>query len=226
MELSWRVKQEQPLSGTRGVSSFDYNGFIVFVQSSVEGVAHNLSNNKNAKRQRDIIDKEVTIIDKSFFVFRLSGHEWTNIIAVAGDISVYHLTEEDACLLSEQLKTRTIYYGISDCACAVEYRIYENGNLLETLSTYESYEISMWKSLIHDVCKISIQEDIEKWLDCLFREFNVLEGGAMFTYWLDTVLYEKGHTVINRDPDSIIERCDFITLEHSRALVYQEVPPF
>jgi hypothetical protein len=224
MELSWRVRQEEALSETRGVCSFDYNGTIIFVRSDVESVAHNISNNRNAVWQRYIIDQEVMISDKSFFIFRLSGHEWTNVIA--SDIFICRLNEEDACLLSEQLKTRTIYYGISDCACAVEYRIYENGKLLEALTTTEGYEISMWMSLIHNTCEMRIQEDIEKWIDSLFRELNALEGGAMFMYWLNPIFYEKGASITNRDPDNIVERCDLVSLELSKAPVYQVSPPF
>lgn len=221
----------------RGVCSFEYNGTTVFVKACVEDVARVLSEERNANRwQQNVVDQEVELSEQCFFVFRFNGHTWTNIIArnhLVADLFTseeakqlsretleqriqqaqsLELNEEDPRLLSIRLKTRTIYYGVSDAACALGYHVYENGELLEKLETGEGYEITEWQSTIHDAGEEQVGEDVEGWVDQLFRENDALEPSITFMHWVGYVMHKPGHKITTRDPENSLERADFIAL--------------
>lgn len=229
--------QSESFTEMRGVCSFEYNGTTIFVKAKVEDVACSLSEERNANLwQQNIIDQEVELAEQCFFVFRFNGHTWTNIIArdhlvvelliseEAKQLSretlqqriqqarSLELNKDDARLLSMRLKTRAIYYGVSDTARALSYRIYENGELLERLVTGEGYEILEWESTLHDVSAEQIGEDVEGWIEQLFRENDALEPSMSFMYWVGYVMHRSGHKITTSDAENTLERADFVAL--------------
>ena len=225
-----------PLSEMRGVCSFNYNGRTVFVLADVESVASALTEERGASRwEKNVMNREVELARQCFFIFRFRGHIWTNIIGrdtlvlellmnqssqklerdeleerLKENLRI-ELNEEDARLLSFRLQTKTIFYEISDTACALGYSIYENGNLLERLNTDEGYEITEWNSTIHDITKDEI-ENVEAWVEQLFRDQDALEPSIHFTRWVGYVLHEAGHKVKPTDSNNVFERTDFVAL--------------
>lgn len=229
--------QNESVAEMRGVCSFDYNGTTIFVRDNIEAVARSLSGERHASRwQQNVVGQEIELAEQCFFVFQLNGHTWTSIIArdhlcidlltneEARQLSrekfqqrmeqarSLELNEEDARLLSMHLKTRTIYYGISDTACALGYRIYENGELLEKLETDGGYEILEWASTIRDVNAEHIGKNVEEWVDQLFCEHDALEPSMNFMHWVGYVMHRPGHKITPRDPESNFERVDFVAL--------------
>ena len=116
--------------------------------------------------EKDIVNREVTLVEQCFFIFRLRGHKWTQIIArdrliidlmMNMDFSQpdfkrrveearkLELNKKDAKMMSVQLSTRALFYGISDTSCALNYELYEKGKLIEQLETGVGYEICKWK---------------------------------------------------------------------------------
>lgn len=227
-------KMTSLLSGKRGVGSFEYNGSTIFVKEHVEAVSHSLSNKRHANCwQKNVICQEIELTEQCFFVFRFKGHSWTNVIArdpsgldfvttketnqINEEIlkqemeKVYSLclNEEDAYLLSMDLKTRTIFYGVSDTILSLGYRIYENGELLEKFETDEGYEILEWESNIHDD-RIDIKA--EEWVDQLFRQQDIFEPSINFRRWVGYAMHKPGDKITLSDPKGYLERVDFVAL--------------
>jgi hypothetical protein len=205
----------------RGVVSFDYDGISVHVRADVEPVARALSEVRGARVwEQDVIGREVALGEQCFVVFRLNGHTWTHVLArdrhrrsVGESASAYRrlrdLDAEDARALSEQLGTRAIYYGVSDTALALVYHVYDGGALVERLETGEGYDIDVWESTLHAVQADQI-EDVEEWVDGLFREFDALEPGMHFTHFAGYILHKPGDTIPFSDPLGLCERLDFV----------------
>jgi hypothetical protein len=202
--------QRKSLAEIRGVCSFDYNGRTTFVRASVEDVTRSWSIQQNAKEwHQNIVDREVELTSQCFFIFQFKGHTWTNIIArsSSGDID-----DPNTRLLSANLKTRAIYYTISDTACALGYTIYENGEVLEQLETGECYENIQWYSNIHGDRKVYIDYGVEAWVDKLFQENDLLEPSMEFMSIVGYWRHKPGDKITIRDSECILERIDFIGL--------------
>src|SRR5438105_656350 len=74
-------KEDMPLSKLRGVASFDYDGSSALVRADVEEVARSFNELRDAKSwQQNVVGQKVELTEQCFFVFRLNGHSWTNII--------------------------------------------------------------------------------------------------------------------------------------------------
>jgi hypothetical protein len=210
-EIDYRIEVDEDdyksLAERRGVCSFDYNGSTIFVKADVEEVSRSLSEHHGTDRwHKNIVDREVELSHQCFFIFRLNGHNWTTIISRTS------LGNEDARIISLSLKTRSIYYGVSDTALALGYSIYENGDLLEELETGECYENIEWKSSIHDtnIERINIDIGVEEWVDRLFRKNDVLEPSVTFVNFVGYIMHKPGHKVTIRDNEDTIERLDFV----------------
>ena len=199
--------ERESLSEMRGVCSFSYNGTTIFTRADVEDVARSLSEHRGANRwQQNVVDREVELSHQCFFIFRFNGHSWTTIIARN------NVGSEDARIISLSLQTRSIYYGISDTACALGYSIYENGDLLEELETGECYENIEWKSSIHNMTteQIGVNVHIEEWIEKLFRENDVLEPSMTFEDFVGYIMHKSGHKITIEDPDNMLERIDLV----------------
>jgi hypothetical protein len=191
----------------RGVCSFNYNGTTIFVKADVEEVAHSLREHRGKYQwHKNIVDREIELSHQCFFVFQFNGHTWTTITPRNSS------GREDARLISLSLKTRSIYYRISDTTCALRYSIYENGDLLEELETGGCYENIKWKSSIHDIKteQISVNSNIEEWIDRLFHENDVLEPSMTFESFVGYILHKPGHKITIQDPGNMIKRIDFV----------------
>jgi hypothetical protein len=211
-EIDYEVEVDEDdyksLAERRGVCSFNYNGTTVFVKADVENVARSLREHRGTYQwHQNIVYREVELSHQCFFIFRFNGHIWTIVIPRNSS------GNEDARLISLSLQTRSIYYGISDTACALEYSIYENGELLETLETSECYESIEWRSSIHDTNteRIGIDIGIEEWIDQLFRENDVLEPSMTFVDFVGYIMHKPGDKITIQDPETIIERIDFVS---------------
>ena len=201
--------ERKPLSELRGVCSFDYNGTTIFIRADVEDVARSISEQRvTNKWQRNIVDLEVELSHQCFFIFQFNGHNWTTIIPRNRSI------DEDARLISLSLQTRAIYYGISDTACALEYSIYENGELVEKLETGECYKNIEWRSSIHDpdTGRIGINVGVEEWIEQLFYENDVLEPSMTFVDFVGYVSYKPGHKIVIKDPGNMFKSIDIVTI--------------
>ena len=221
----------------RGVGTFDYDGKSIWILADPEAVTDALSYVRKAKVVRkDLRNKSVKLTDQFFLIFRLEGHTWTQIIA--GDRLILgllmnmdklkltkkerdrrfnearklELNKQDAKLLSEQLSTRALFYGISDTAGALMYEFYENGELIEQLETTEGYKVNRWKSTLHPIRKKEMEHtDVLKWINELFIELDIFDPGLSFDYMSDQI--GKKVTIGDLVDDSeTFERVDFVGL--------------
>jgi hypothetical protein len=198
--------ERQPISEMRSVGSFDYNGSTVFAKGNVEDVSRAIHERDSTSQwQKNIINREIELTNQCFFIFQFSGHVWTNII------SRQYLNYDYARFISKSLKTRTIDYRVSDTASALQYRIFENGELLERLKTGECYENIEWKSTIHHVGAEQIG-NIEEWVEKIFIENDALEPSLEFMNLVGYWMHKPGDKITMCDTGRNIERCDLITL--------------
>jgi hypothetical protein len=202
--------QRKSLAEIRGVCSFNYNGNTTFVRASVEDVARSWIIQQKAKEwQQNIVDLEVELTSQCFYIFQFKGHTWTNIIARSSSMDI---DNPDTRILSANLKTRAIYYMICDTVCALGYTIYENGEVLEQLSTDECYENIRWQSKIYSDCKVQGEYGVEGWVEKLFQENDLLEPSLEFMSLAGYAMHKPGQKITIRDPDRVLERLDFIVL--------------
>lgn len=218
----------------RGAFTFNYDGKSIWALADPEAVTDALSRSRKAGTViKNAANQPVTLTDQCFFIFRLRGHTWTQIVARDQEVVRLimnqgrdkqdkkelnrkmnqarrrELNEKDAQSLSRQLSTRALFYGISDTACALGYKLYENGTLIEQLETEEGYEIRKWKSATHPQQKKEIG-NIEQWVHALFLELDALEPGLSFAYLAGAVCHNEPVDLL-AGPD-IFERIDFIGL--------------
>jgi hypothetical protein len=231
------------LAERRGVASFEYNGSSVFLRAGVEQVAAALKARRKARIwRRDVFGQPVTIAEQCFFVFRLRGHRWTQVIArdqaegdavlalvrarragkrparvtAARQAQLANLKEADAQALSAALSTPAIFYGVGDTAVALDYVLFENGRAVERLRTGEAYGDVEFSSDLRKVRAAGLR-DVERFVDAFFRSQDALEPGWNLGTLVGRYRPDAGDEVVVNDPDegfwpNAYERVDFLAV--------------
>ena len=130
-----RRPRREPIETRRGIVSTNLNDQLILVQAPVNEVSQALSVVRQATTlKRDVFEQEVELTNECFTVFQFTDHSWS----VIKDENVYqsknNLNEADAQAISKQLGVKAIDYGVSDTAGAMDYSLYEKGELLESYS--------------------------------------------------------------------------------------------
>lgn len=216
------------------MASFDYNGTTVLARANVDDTARAFNDFRSAKRWlQNVAGQKVELADQCFFAFRLNGHLWTNILGrdrMAMDffttqmgkmdqvalmkrfqeIQKLELNRDDARELSLRLKTRAIFFGNSDTACALGYEIFENGTAVEKLETDEGYKISKWESSLHT--RDEVGEKVQAWVQNMFEENDAFAPGLNFLHLVGYLMHNPGDPVTMTDGAKDFERIDFTAL--------------
>jgi antitoxin component YwqK of YwqJK toxin-antitoxin module len=127
--------------------------------------------------------------------------------------------DEDMHEIEHQVDESEIEYGVNGSeleyerksVSALQYRIFENGKLLERLNTGECYENIEWESTIHHVEAEQIG-NIEEWVEKIFIENDALEPSIEFMNLVGYWMHKPGDKITMYYTGGNIERCDFITL--------------
>jgi hypothetical protein len=207
----WQNKQWDK---ARGIWSTDFNNSFVLVRASVEDVAKALEP-KALRWNRDVLGSQVEFGKHSLFVFRLRGHNWTEVLAN------YMFVEHGlAQRLSEELKTQTISYSVSDTCGCIGYSLYESGKEIEEYGFIEG------KCTFNSSLRQLKQADLEKdpWgLPCrFFEEQDAFEPGIEFGYFFNHKLPEAGQWAVVHNPgftlmvdgEGVLSRPDFERVDY------------
>ncbi len=226
------------LSSARGVVSFDYNGRSLFVDADVETVSNALAKHRNAPNHKtNIVGQEIELSKQCFFVFRFTGHRWTQIIGrdsytdssnpfladsydpekLKAQLAL-HLGKDDAQAISEHLETKVLLYSISDTAGAIEYRLYDKGEQVEYFEEGEKYDeegdcedFFEFHSERGEIGPKDSGQSYE-WINQLFRNLECYEPGIAFTHFVGYVSHNAGDKVTIKDQKEDFERIDFVAL--------------
>jgi hypothetical protein len=168
----------------RGIPGIDYNNSIVFVRASVEEVARLLAENA-AHWDRDVLGREVTVGSKDALVFRLVGHDWTEVVGEP----LFGLGTDKAKDLSRRLNASVILYSVSDTCGTTGYMFLESGNLTEEFSASESADghPDAQSSFHSEKRNITIRDIDNMWSFAhrFFVEQGALEPGIDYEYFFN-----------------------------------------
>ena len=225
----------ESMNALRGIGSFSYSVRTILCRSDVNSVAQVITDMREAKSwQQNVVGQVVELTEQCFVVFRLTSHQWTQIIGrdrvdidsfQAGafeDLSTeaivkklknidqnIHVNENDAEILSEFLETHSIFFNISSTADSLRYNFYLNGNLLEKLKTTDWYSIPDLESSLRSI-EVKQVGDTRQWVDKFFREQDAYIPDWNFTDFAGYFRHKPGDKIVM--PDGDFERLDFIAL--------------
>ena len=230
---------DQPLSAMRGVATFEYNGKSVFVKADVESVSAALARHRMASQRRtDIAMQPVELTHQCFFVFRLAGHTWTQIIGrdsyleeganpFTGGFDLEklkaamaaHVNEDDAKALSIELGTTALYYFVGDTSYAVGYSLFEKGELIEKLNAGDTFNeegddlepMCDWHSNTGAAGPADADAAMP-WAEALFHRLDAFEPGISFKMLVGYVMHKPGDEVTIGNERGELERIDFVAL--------------
>jgi hypothetical protein len=192
---------EEPVSEMRGVVSFDTEECLVLVQAPVEDVSAAFQALRSLGiRVESAGGQEVEVGDPCFIVYRLAGHLWTVIDQYHGRDA--RLDSADAEGLSRGLKTRALFYVNSDTAGALGYELFDHGNRLERLESYEGVE---FESSLRDIAPPD-PADVRKFVDALIRSEEAFLPG--WSTYLGGWNHKPGDRVTIELPE--VQRVDFL----------------
>ena len=134
-------QRRSPVAVWRGLVSDNLNDFLILVQATVDEVAAAFCQVRGATVwEKDVFEHEVELTNQCFVVFQFTGHPWTLI----HEENVYSwsksLNREDAEAISQHLRAKAIYYGVSDTAGAIGYDLYQSGSLMESFDSCCDYD--------------------------------------------------------------------------------------
>lgn len=223
----------------RGVSTFEYNGKSLFVKAGVAAVSTALSELRGGSEpQTCLSSKPVTLTKQCFFVFRLDGHLWTQIIArdpistggnpflggtfdpaeLQADL-VTHIREDDAKELSKTLNTSALYYSVADTSYGLSYTLFEQGKLLERLESGDEVDE---EGELTSVCNWQASDGTPgpenadagmKWVEELFERLDAFEPGLRFERMIASMNHSPGDECRVSTEAEEIESIQFIALK-------------
>jgi hypothetical protein len=168
------------LKKQRGAIPFDRNLSLLLAKAPVNKVAQAFRSAFNVEVwHKNVLCKEVTIVDPSFLIFQLSGHKWTNVLGLSTD-SFYWFKPDKANRLSKTLEGPVIYFGVSDTAEAVAYSLFDNGKLVEELDFSEVVFSDLGDTKGHKFVsklrktKANEIKNVEAFVDDFFRDQDAL----------------------------------------------------
>ncbi|MBV9388095.1 MAG: hypothetical protein JOZ78_16870 [Chroococcidiopsidaceae cyanobacterium CP_BM_ER_R8_30] len=126
---------EPPLEQRRGIEHIDLNDYLIFCHAPIEQVEAAFSQIRQVVDwERDAYGREIEISGQSFAIFQFRGHSWNAIHELNFLPGTLPLGGEDEIkLLSSLLQTKAIEYQISDTGGNIGYKLYEFGELTESL---------------------------------------------------------------------------------------------
>ncbi len=222
----------------RGVLSFEYNGRSLFVKADATEVAKALADVRKASQLLiDVADRPVTLTQQCFFVFRLEGHSWTQIIGrdhldaagnpfagIMPDLEkvqeelATHVNDDDAKLLSESLATSALFYSVADTAYGIKYTLFESGAVIERLEAGDRFDEDGSE---HCVCDWYSRDSLPgpddayaamKWVEALFERLDAFEPGIPFERLIGCMQHKAGDEVKVYTDDGIIANIHFVAL--------------
>lgn len=129
---------EIDLSAMRGILDTETNATVLLVKAPLDTVTKVFQQMKsNSRLEQSVGGREVTCRTACFALYQLASHSWTQVQLLALDTDTLlrsELTDSDAGALSRELSTTAILYGISDTAGAIEYKLFQQGQLIENYS--------------------------------------------------------------------------------------------
>jgi len=180
---------------------------------------------------KEAIDKPVKLTGQCFILFRLRGHRWTQILGrdhsvtdvlmsgvgdrkkmqkLIGQARKIDLNADDAKALSKRLKTRALYYGVSDTAGALGYELFENGQSIEKVDTEEGWVVREFKSSKRSG---KTGDNGMELAQSLFTELDAYDPGLKFMYLVGYIMHKPGDKVTFRNTeDRMFERLDFVAI--------------
>jgi hypothetical protein len=177
MELAdrWRNTHWETL---RGVWFPDTNRELILVKAPLERVGQALAG-IGYRWQRDVLGKQVVIVERALIAYRIHGHTWSCIV---GESFLGMGAQAELCpALSAQLKTSVIYYSVGKTAGVRGYMLYRDGKELE--SFYEPGEggIHFASKRRRAPGKVA---DARQFTDEFLRSQDALDSGITFEYFL------------------------------------------
>jgi hypothetical protein len=182
----------------RGIWMTDYNNCLVLVRASVEDVCRSLKG-YTARCERDVLGGEISLAEEGFFIFRLRGHDWTEVLHNDSHYPCqYPFTERWAKLSSRRLSTRAIFYYVSDTCPSIGYSLFENGQPLEA---FDAVEGEPWK-FRSKVRALPPKGVGDRWgfVKQFFVDQDAFDPFFTFTYFLGHREARPGDCVIVQNP--------------------------
>ena len=165
----------------RGVWWPDTNRDMCLVKASVDEVGQALAGIGYSWRQ-DVLGKKVIIVDGALIVYRIRGHWWSCIVSesfIVGNV-LHKADEKDLCsVLSAQLGTTTIHYGVGKTAGVRYYSLYQNGKEMELFTDLEG-EMHFTSKRRKIRGKVA---DSRQFTDKFLRSQDALDSGISFEYF-------------------------------------------
>jgi len=167
----------------RGIETTDYNNSAVLVRASVEEVGDTfMQEYPDAKWSRDVLGRDIVPGQEGFFIFRLQGHCWTELLHHRDHRVRQSVLKQDYIeRLSRDLKTRVISYFVGDAAGVIGYTLLERGEVLEKFGS--NGEEVKFNSKIRNLSVDEI-ENAWKFPHEFFVEQDALEPGIQPGYFL------------------------------------------
>ena len=135
-------REDIPLNTRFGIEMTDLNQLAILVFDSVENVVKALGQKSPIVRwEKNIYARQIRLAaENSYIVLKLCGHSWTVVFEEYFGGKYYRkIADLDACLFSEILKTKAIFYEVSDTDYCLGYYFYERGELIERFFYGESF---------------------------------------------------------------------------------------
>ncbi len=131
-KLSKAIDGEPKRSQKLDLDSPEMEGSGLLVNSGIESVAQAFVNQyKPIYWQRDVFDHEVEPGNEAYVLYQFSNQPWTVIVPLtrAGNVKLKALP------LSQALKSKAIYFAVSDTAAAIAYAYYDSGQRIESMKS-------------------------------------------------------------------------------------------
>ena len=180
---------EKEWAQLRGIENLEYFNQIIFVKASVDEVASSLAPAFQHWKP-DALAKPFEIGRRSAIVFRLKGHQWTEVLS-------WNVTNKlNAQQLSAQLNRPVLYYQVYDSDAPLEYAYFDSGQLIEQRVNGKDdmpncdRPSAVSSNSKRKTCDVSI----------LFQELDLFEPGISFEYFFDNEIPAPGDVVTLSNP--------------------------
>ena len=194
----------------RGVETFETNDTLLLARGGVEEVAKAFAAQKRLKRwHRDALGKTIAVADPSYFVLRLTGHDWSMITACVCNMANF-LRASEAKALSKVLKGKVIFFGNSDTGSVTEYELFDAGKNLEHFRCFQDVEFT---SSIRDDAPPEDGPEIYDFVDALVREQGAFAPACSIHFQSGWLTKGQKFTLAAQDEilDESIERIDYLS---------------
>lgn len=124
-----------PIEKCKGIELTDTNDEMVVVQASIELVADTFSRMHSVcSWERNVYSREIEVPDCGVLIFQFPKHPWTIIHGFyslpsqsSTRATFASIGEQEACLLSNLLQTKSVAYRNSDTGSYIGYHLFDKG---------------------------------------------------------------------------------------------------